>query len=125
MNVSNEIARIKNADKNIKMVCAQDKIVFAKKILSAKCVVKFKVTIPNNVGTITIMSDSFRNKTLNASSEFSVEVLQGDQVRASYRKRNYNYEFFSDITNIVNGIAIETNCSIWVGFKKKGSGNIM
>lgn len=125
MNISNEIARIRNADKGFKMVFAQDKIVFAKKILEKKCVVKFKVTIPINIGTITIMSGSFKNKIIRDSSEFSAEVFMGNQVRVSYRKTDSSYEFFSDTANIEKGIAIEKDCSIWVGFKKKGSGEIM
>lgn len=118
MNVSKEIGRIKNADKNVKLVYSQGKIVFAKKILSTTCTVNFKISIPKDIGTITIMSTGFKNKTYATPANFSCEIGMGNQVKVTYIKRSRAYKFFSNIPDIEKGITIEKDCDIWVGFNK-------
>ncbi len=118
MNVSKEIGRIKNADKDVKLVYSQGKIVFAK-ILSTTCTVNFKISIPKDIGTITIMSTGFKNKTYATPANFSREIGVGNQVKVTYTKRSRAYKFFSNIPDIEKGIVIEKDCDIWVGFNKK------
>lgn len=118
MNVSKEIGRIKNADKNIKLVLSQGKIVFTKKILSTTCTVNFKISIPKDIGTIRIISTAFKNKTYATPANFSCEIGMGNIIRVTYIKRDRAYKFFSNIPDIEKGITIEKDCDIWVGFNK-------
>lgn len=118
MNVSKEIGRIKNADKNIKLVLSQGKTVFAKKILSTTCIVNIKITIPKGVGSITIMSTGFKNDIYRTPANVSHEIGMGNEIKVSYNLRDRNYKFFSDTKNIEKGITIEKDCDIWVGFNK-------
>lgn len=118
MNVSNEIGRIKNTDKNIKLVYSQDKIVFAKKILSTTCTVNFKISIPKDIGSITIISTAYARKTYATPANFSLEIGMGNQIKVTYVKRSRAYKFFSNIPDIEKGITIEKDCDIWIGFNK-------
>lgn len=118
MNVSKEIGRIKNTDKDIKLVYSQDKIVFAKKILPTTCTVNLKISIPKNIGSIRIISTAFASKTYTTPANFSLEIGMGNQIRVSYTKNSPAYKFFSNTPGIEKGITIEKDCDIWVGFNK-------
>lgn len=113
------IIEIVHAGKRISEVFSQDSFIWGENSWTPRHTVRFQVTIPSNVdGSITIYINGKMRRHCRKSESFNMILKFGDEIKVTYSLRTSRYKFFSNTPKIEEGILIDDDCYIWIGFNK-------
>lgn len=113
------IIEIEHAGKRISEVFSQNSFIWGENSWTPRHTVRFQVTIPSNVGgSITIIINGKMRRQCRKSESFNIILKFGDEIKVVYSLRTRGYKFFSNTPNIEEGILIDDDCYIWIGFNK-------
>lgn len=116
MNVEN-VDRIMHANTSMIRAYSQDSLIWGEKI--PKYAVRFVISMPSNVmGSFSIWVNDENRPRYTGNLNTDVTVNQGDKIKVTYTLRTSGYKFFSNVSGIEEGILIDDDCYIWIGFSK-------
>lgn len=98
---------------------SKDSLIWGEEI--PKYHVRVIVSIPSNVGgRISVwVNDEDRPREIK-ENKLDVFLNQGDVVKVKYRLRSSGYYFYSNTVGIIDGVVIDKDYDIIVGFKRTG-----
>ena len=118
MNAKN-VDRIMHANTSMIRAYSKDSLIWGEEI--PKYHVRVIVSIPSNVGgRISVwVNDEDRPREIK-ENKLDVFLNQGDVVKVKYRLRSSGYYFYSNTVGIIDGVVIDKDYDIIVGFKRTG-----